>query len=170
MTIPFHRLKEIALTAGAIGGLACILLSIGAVAFGLTPLIVQSGSMEPTVSTGSLIVARKTPAAELKRGDVVTVPRADRTLVTHRIAQLTLRGDTATLRLKGDANDVVDPQAYVVKHAGRMVVTIPFVGRVAAWASSGIGLFALGLYVAFLASAVVADRRERRQSPSRVLS
>jgi len=156
-----RRAKEFALTVGAIGGLACIAFAIVALAFGLTPLIVQSGSMEPTVTTGSLLVTQTTPAADLKRGDVVTVPRQDRTLVTHRIVQVTLRGDTATLRLKGDANDAIDPQAYRVKEAGKKVVAIPFAGRVAAWASSGLGLFLLGLYVAFLAVSVAIDWRDR---------
>lgn len=156
-----HALKEGLLTIGAVGGLACILLAIGALAFGLTPLIVQSGSMEPTVTTGSLLITQKTPADKLRRGDVVTVPRHDHTLVTHRIVQITLRGDTATLRLKGDANDAIDPEAYEVKAAGKKIVAVPFLGRVAAWASSGIGLFLLGLYVAFLVVTVAIDRRDR---------
>jgi len=150
---------------GALGGLACIAFAICAVTLGLTPLIVLSGSMEPTVTTGSLLVTQKTPATELKRGDVVTVPRRDRTLVTHRIVQITLRGDTATLRLKGDANDAIDPEAYQVKQAGKKLIAIPFAGRVAAWASSGLGLFLLGLYVAFLMATVVGDWRDRPKRP-----
>lgn len=162
-----RRLKEVALTVGAIGGLACIALAISALTFGLSPLVVQSGSMEPTVATGSLLITQKTPASELKRGDVVTVRRLDRTLVTHRIVQITLRGDTATLRLKGDANDVVDPEAYMVKQAGKKVLVVPYAGYVAAWASSRLGLFVLGLYVAFLAVTVAADWRSRPKRPKR---
>lgn len=156
-----RRVKELALTLGAIGGLACITLAISALVFGLQPLVVQSGSMEPTVAAGSLLITEKTPASELRRGDVVTVPRSDRALVTHRIVEITLRGDTATLRLKGDANDVVDPGAYVVKEAGKKVLVVPYAGWVAAWAASGLGLFLLGLYVAFLAFAVAVDWRDR---------
>lgn len=160
-----HRAKELALTVGAIGGLACISLAVAALTFGLSPLVVQSGSMEPTVATGSLLITQKTPASELKRGDVVTVRRQDHTLVTHRIVQITLRGDTATLRLKGDTNDVVDLEAYVVKEAGKKVVVIPYLGWVAAWASSRLGLFLLGLYVAFLMVVVAVDRRDRPTFP-----
>lgn len=162
-----RRLKELALTLGAIGGLACILLAIAALAFSLTPLVVQSGSMEPTVATGSLLITQKTPATELRRGDVVTVRRQDHTLVTHRIVQLTLRGKTATLRLKGDANDAIDPEAYVVKQAGKKVLVIPYAGWVAAWASSAVGVFLLGLYVAFLIVAVAIDWRDRPKRPGR---
>ncbi len=160
-----HRLKEVALTAGALGGLTCIAFAICAMTLGMTPLIVLSGSMEPTVTTGSLLITQKTPAADLKRGDVVTVPRRDRTLVTHRIVQITVRGDTATLRLKGDANDAVDPEAYQVKQAGKQVIAIPYAGRVAAWASSGLGLFLLGLYVAFLMATVASDWRDGPKRP-----
>jgi len=160
-----QRLKEVALTAGALGGLTCIAFAICAVTLSLTPLIVLSGSMEPTVTTGSLLITRTTPASDLMRGDVVTVPRRDRTLVTHRIVQITRRGDTATLRLKGDANDAVDPEAYPVKQAGKKVIAIPYAGRVAAWASSGFGLFLLGLYVAFLVATVVSDWRDGPKRP-----
>lgn len=161
MTRLLRTFKEIGLTVGAIGGTLCIGLAAASMMFNLTPLIVQSGSMEPTVSTGSLLVTQRTPAAELRKGDVVTVPRPDKTLVTHRIVAISQEGDRAVLRLKGDDNDVVDPYAYRVKQAGVMVVAIPYLGRVAAWASSGLGLFVLGIYVAFLAAAVAANWRGR---------
>lgn len=159
-----RRLQGLALTLGAIGGSACIVFALICLTFGLTPLVVQSGSMEPTVATGSLLVTKTTPARDLRRGDVVTVKRHDRTLVTHRVVNLTLRGDTATLQLKGDANKVVDPEAYVVKKAGRKMFAVPYLGYLAAWASSRIGLFLLGIYVAFLALVVATDRRGRDRS------
>ena len=159
-------LKEIALTVGAIGGLACIALAGASLVFGLTPLIVQSGSMEPTVPTGSLLITRTTPASDLRKGDVVTVPRRDKTLVTHRIVNVTHDGREAVLQLKGDDNDVADPFRYRVKQAGVMIVSVPYAGHVAAWASSGLGLFLLGLYVAFLAAVVSADWRGRPRGAS----
>ena len=161
------RVKELALTVGAVGGLACILFALAALGFGLTPLVVQSGSMEPTVSAGSLLVNETTPAADLRRGDIVTVRRVDRTLVTHRIVHITHRGDSATLRLKGDANDAVDGEIYTVKEAGTKVFVVPYAGWIAAWASSALGLFLLGLYVAFLLVTVVVDWRERSERSDR---
>lgn len=155
--------RELVLTVGAIGGSVCIVFALAALVFGLTPLIVQSGSMEPTITTGSLLITQKTPASGLKVGDVVTVKRRDQTLVTHRIVRITKRGDTATLRLKGDANDAVDPEVYVTRQAGREVVAIAYLGRVAAWASGRLGLFVLGLYVAFLLATVAIDRRDRSE-------
>lgn len=167
MTRALRVLKEIALTVGAIGGLACIALAVASLLFGLTPLIVQSGSMEPTVPTGSLLITRTTPAIDLRKGDVVTVPRRDKTLVTHRIVRITHHGAEAVLRLKGDDNDVDDPLPYRVKQAGVMVVSVPYAGHAAAWASSGLGLFLLGLYVAFLAAVVAGDWRGRsREAPA----
>ncbi|MFL6090588.1 MAG: signal peptidase I [Aeromicrobium sp.] len=166
MTDALRRTKEILLTAGAIGGLVCILFALSCVVFGLTPLIVQSGSMEPTVKTGSLLITRDTPAAQLRVGQVVTVKRHDHTLVTHRIVQITHRGATASIELKGDANKVRDPEVYDVRQAGRMVVAIPFAGRVAAWMSGSTGLFFLGIYVAFLVAAVYADWKASPRPPN----
>ena len=67
MTRLLRTFKEIGLTVGAIGGTLCIGLAAASMMFNLTPLIVQSGSMEPTVSTGSLLVTQRTPAAELRK-------------------------------------------------------------------------------------------------------
>jgi signal peptidase I len=145
-----HAPKEIALTAGAVGGVLCFLLAIASVSLGLRPLVVQSGSMQPTVKLGALVVARDVPAAQLRTGDVVTVDVGEDRTVTHRIVGITHRKDSATLLLRGDANRVADPQPHTVTHAGRMIVAIPFAGRVAAALAGPFGLIGLGAYVTFL--------------------
>jgi signal peptidase len=80
------------------------------------PLIVISGSMEPSVGTGDLLIARSTPTGDVAVGDVVTL-HSDMTgkLVTHRITEITPTGDgTWDVNMKGDANDEPDSETYAV--------------------------------------------------------
>jgi signal peptidase I len=115
---------------------------------GLRPLVVRSGSMEPTIATGAMVLVRDVPAASIRVGDVVAVDRPDRTRVTHRVASVTHNGAVASLVLKGDANHDPDPAPVVVTHAGRLVLAMPVLGRVGAFLSSARGGFVLGWFVA----------------------
>jgi len=100
---------------------------------GSVPLTVLSGSMEPTLPVGSLVVVRPVEAADVRIGDVVTyLPNPDDpTAVTHRVTGITHRTDGGrTFTLQGDANDapdlpVQDHQVrarvwYVVHHLGHL--------------------------------------------------
>jgi signal peptidase I len=160
-----HRVRETVLTVGAIAGALCFAAGIAAFAFGVTPLVVESGSMSPTIKTGALAIARDIPAKDLEVGDVVRVKTAPHASVTHRIVTITHRPKSATLRLKGDANKVPDAQIYTVEQAGLILFSIPFAGRVVAADSGPLGLFLLGGYVAFVVMILVDVRRKRGLSP-----
>ena len=113
-----QRLRETVLTIGAIAGALCFVVGITTFAFGVTPLVVESGSMSPTIKTGALAIARDRPAKDLKVGDVIRIKTGPNVSVTHRIIKITHRPKSATIRLKGDANRVPDAQIYTVDHAG----------------------------------------------------
>lgn len=137
------------LTASAVLGAACLLLALAAPLLHLRPLIFTSGSMSPTIPSGSLALARETPAADLAVGDVVTVP-VQGTWVTHRVVQIEHRPGVALLQLRGDANDAPDPQVYRVSSAPRTFVHVAHAGRAVATLSSPVGVVVLGVVVAHL--------------------
>jgi signal peptidase I len=143
------------LTGGAVLGVVCILLTLGSALFGLRPLVVQSGSMSPTIKTGALAISRGEDAASLEKGQVVSVPTGTGSRVTHRIVEVTHEGDVAVLRLRGDANEATDAPAYRVTHADRVLFDVPYVGYAVGWLSGPVGLFLLGLYAAFLLTVMV---------------
>lgn len=89
----------------------------GATATGsIQPLVVVSGSMEPEIMTGDLIIAKKTPADSLAVGDVVSLPsQLTEQLVTHRIEAIEAApGGGYTVTLKGDNNEFSDALDYPV--------------------------------------------------------
>lgn len=84
---------------GAIIGLIAL-----PVLLGYTPYIVQSGSMEPVIHTGSLTYIN-TKDTDITTGDIITYKIDENKLVTHRVDSLSADGGYIT---KGDANDTVD--------------------------------------------------------------
>lgn len=71
--------------------------------FGITPFIVQSGSMEPVIHTGSVVYIQKTDT-EPQEGDIVAYLAGDGLAVVHRVIG---RGETGYIT-KGDANSAPD--------------------------------------------------------------
>lgn len=165
--------RQIALTLAALAGVVCIAVMVAGLAFGIRPLVFLSGSMGPSIDTGALAIARSAPAADLRVGDVVSVPTQAGQRVTHRIVTVDHHDGAATLRLKGDANEVVDVAPYQVESADVVLFSIPEVGFVITWLASPAGLFLLGLYAALLLSVLVrgagVPRRQRVRGGARRL-
>ncbi|MDP9183475.1 MAG: signal peptidase I, partial [Actinomycetota bacterium] len=151
---PQRRWVDHVLTLAALLGIVMTAVTVGATTTGLRPLVVRSGSMEPTIATGAMVLVRTIPARDIKAGDVVAVERPDRTRVTHRVVSVEHRGATASLVLKGDANTDPDPVPVDVTSAGKFVATAPLLGRVGAFLSSAKGGFVLGWLVAMAMLAV----------------
>lgn len=164
---PRRRAGELLLTLGASLGVASVLLAASAMFFGVQPLIFRSGSMSPTISTGSLALAREVPADEIRVGDVVSVPGPDGRRVTHRVEKVSSTPSipgSFSLVLRGDANPVPDRDPYLVTSADRVFLHVPVLGYLAAWLAGPLGMFLAGLAVAaVIASAVV--RPGRRPDP-----
>src|SRR4051812_23531240 len=69
-------------------------------------LTVVSGSMQPTLPLGSLVVVLPRDADAVRVGDVITFspPGDDTRRVTHRIVDLQGSGDQLRVHTRGDAN------------------------------------------------------------------
>lgn len=97
----------------------------------VSPLIVISGSMEPEIGVGSLIVSTTVKAKDLHVGDVASFQRADGVLVTHRIiSNEAFEGneELRTVRMKGDANKDADQDPYIQENALKPLIVVPAVG------------------------------------------
>jgi signal peptidase len=129
------------LTLASIGGVLCILFVLLAVFFHITLIMFKTGSMSPTIPTGSLAVVREIPASEARVGDVVTVDRVDALPITHRVTSVADAGGGLTsLTLRGDANPTEDPAPYLVTHVRLVVFSMPGLAYVVNAASNPIAL------------------------------
>lgn len=160
-----RTVREIALTAGAVFGVVCVVMAVGALVFGVTPLIFRSGSMSPDVKTGALGVAISTSADDLEVGDIVSVKNDEKQRVTHRIMSLRRLDDgEAVLVLKGDANPTPDGQKYRVREADRLLFSVNGLGYAVAALQSRTAVFAGGLAVGILLMVVFRRTGERPEN------
>lgn len=152
------------LTLGAVVGGALIVAVVLGTLLGVRPIFLKSGSMAPSMSTGSLALARQVPADSLRVGDVVCIETSAGVRVTHRIVGIERIGSVAVLRLRGDANQASDAGAYSVTQADRVIAHVPWVGYLFGWLGTPIGLITMGVLAASLLMLLV--RGDRSPPPS----
>jgi signal peptidase len=89
--------------------------------FGYGAAVVLSGSMEPVLSKGDLIIVKEKES--YKVGDVV-VFQSGKSLIVHRIIKI----DDKKVITQGDANNVADPEFDTQFIKGKEVFRIPYIG------------------------------------------
>jgi len=113
--------------------------------------IVKSGSMEPAIKTGGVVVIKPTETYQV--GDIITFGKDTKTQIptTHRIIEI----ENESFLTKGDANDSPDPlpiQKSDIK--GRVIFSAPYVGFVLDFAKKPLGF---ALIVGIPAMLVIID-------------
>ena len=118
---------------GIINVLTTLIICIGSLfiilyIFGIVPYVVLSGSMEPTIGTGSVCFINKNANIEnIKEKDIIAFKLRDGTLVTHRAIKV----DNSGIITKGDNNKVADSNVVnKVNFVGKNLFWIPKVGYV----------------------------------------
>ncbi len=129
--------------------------------FGVGAAVVISGSMEPELSVGDLIIVRE--ADEYCVGQTVVFETGG-SLIVHEIIRIEKDGKLIT---KGAANNTEDPPILPKDVRGRVVLAIPFVGYVLDVLRSlpgtlGIIGLSLFLYLRSWRGEIDADGDERR--------
>ncbi|MDR0847562.1 MAG: signal peptidase I [Propionibacteriaceae bacterium] len=131
-------------------------------AFGGLSLTVLTGSMEPGIAPGDVVVTRGVDmeaARDLKIGDVITfLPYPDDpTLVTHRIIAKTASAQGYSFVTQGDNNtapDVWNPvQDYQIR--GEVLYVVPKIGHVRAWFGPAVSWIIPAIGVLLIAYAAV---------------
>lgn len=94
---------------------------------GLKLLVVQSGSMEPTIKTGSVILVKKQDTYNV--GDIISFVDAEKDSTTHRIIKSGLSLGKEVFNTKGDANQGDDREAVNIDSIlGKTIYTVPYLG------------------------------------------
>jgi signal peptidase len=109
--------------------------------FGNKAFIVRSGSMQPSIDIGSVVIVR--PIASYKSGDVIAFRSAknSKTTITHRVSSVESGPSGLYYKTKGDANNTID--GWEVKPSqiiGKMFVVVPYVGKLLIFARTSVGM------------------------------
>jgi signal peptidase len=142
-SLPSPRRALHALGAAAVVGavsLAVVLAVPGAVGASASH-VVLSGSMEPAIGAGDVVVVRDVPAGEIDAGDVITYTDGQR--VTHRVVEVRGSGENTRFVTKGDANEDRDAEPVTPAEVeGAVWFHVPHAGRLVLFAQSPYGLVA----------------------------
>lgn len=142
-----------------VGGLFLILYVCG-----ITPYVVLSGSMEPTIETGSLCFINKHADFDsIKEKDIIAFKMKDGTLVTHRAIEITDDG----IVTKGDNNDNIDSNKVRKENfVGKNLFWIPKAGYVvkAFQSSKGKIILITSIVLLFVAGFFFGeDKKEKKE-------
>ncbi len=119
-----------------------ILVSFFPISGNIKLLSVLSGSMEPAIHTGSVVVEK--PESEYKVGDIVTFGKDDTRNVptTHRIVASRAQGGVLVFKTKGDANNAPDMNEVSFGDVhGKVLFSIPYFGYIIDFVRKPAGLF-----------------------------
>lgn len=119
------------------GWIITSILSIGIIwfsvgVFPIYPSVVATGSMEPMIKPGDMIIAEKIlkieDANRLKVGDIIQFKRGD-ILISHRIIEIVEEENVKYYRTKGDNNSLPDPDLVKPEELrGKLRYVIPKIG------------------------------------------
>jgi signal peptidase len=132
-------------------------------------LVVRSGSMSPTIPTGSVVFYRKINSNSVKVGDIIvfTKPGQPGVKVTHRVYKIGIDTSGRYFTTKGDANATPDDWRVPAVGTGWIAVFhIPVIGYVLYDLESTLARLLLLLVPALLLGAITVheiwkDRRRR---------
>lgn len=111
---------------------------------GYCPLIVLTGSMEPEISSGDLIICKQIDGSAVQVGDVLAFFDPDSTgtaVLTHRVTEITEQDGALAFITKGDANNSEDRTPVPAENlVGAYQFRIPGAGNVAMFMQTTAGL------------------------------
>jgi len=133
-------------------GLVIVVISILLVAFvfigprfGWETHPVLSGSMEPTLKVGGLIITKPEDVHNIKVNDMITFNVSSVVIVTHRVIGIEIRDGKPWFQTKGDANQ--DPDNDFVSSKGKemrkVFFHIPYLGFAAVFLQKKLTFFIL---------------------------
>lgn len=105
-------------------------------------VVVRSGSMEPTIKTGGLVIYANVDT--YGEGDVVAFRNqgtSQKIITIHRIMRSENQDDEIVFFTKGDANDAEDPNPLKQEELlGKVIFSVPFLGFIVSWMKTGTGI------------------------------
>lgn len=102
---------------------------------------VLTGSMEPAIPVGSIVITKEQSSYEIE--DIISFQEKG-SVITHRIISI----DRERYITKGDANNVADTEEVQQKQIlGKVILTIPLLGYLVMWLMSPFGIISLFIII-----------------------
>lgn len=145
MKIPTERLPSARSVATTLAVMVLVAALVPFVVFAVPQavgadhgFVILSGSMEPTVSPGDVVIVDASAAIAV--GDVITFDDGNSVPTTHRVVGI----EDGQYVTQGDANQNPDTQRVAPGDVlGRVTLAIPYIGHVILWVNTPLGYVSL---------------------------
>lgn len=142
--------------------IAAYLLIAAPLIGGYRPVVVLSGSMEPTYHVGSVIYYKQVPFEQIEVGSPITFHAGEGgSLVTHRVVEK--EEVSQQFVTKGDANESADPNPVAYSNvAGKAAgISIPYAGYFVTYGKQPviIGIMAAILIMGILLDSIAGQKK-----------
>jgi len=137
---------------------------------GYKPFIVLSGSMEPTILTGDIVLTKEITADKVAKNDIVTFRTDKNIVVTHRVTDVLNENSSISFLTKGDANTGADASEVKAESLeGIYLGRVGGVGNFAMFLQTPMGMliFVVTPLCLFIVYDVVARNRRSKKKGSR---
>ena len=125
-----RRAREGSMTgwvATSIVAVAIIWFSVGL--FPFQPVLVGSGSMQPAMHVGDVVIVAKVPSDKIEPGDIIQYREAEGITTVHRVIEIQEIEGKRVFVTQGDANRRPDANPVLPANVvGKVVLNIPKVG------------------------------------------
>ena len=121
--------KDPAISWTAIAIICMIFIFFSFGMFGVQPTVIYSGSMQPEMDIGDVVIITETLIDEIKEGDIIQYRSPENNNVIHRVYEIYNESGTPLFITKGDANSNPDEIPILPEQiTGKAVFTIPKLG------------------------------------------
>lgn len=106
---------------------------------GYQSMAVVSGSMEPNIPVGAIVIVNNKGANGIEVGDPISYRISDETVVTHRVVEI--NAENKEVITKGDANDTNDASPVSYENIiGKVIFSIPHLGYIIMYIRTPLGI------------------------------
>lgn len=125
---------------------------------GFSPLVVLSGSMEPAIYPGDVVLIRRQAEQAYRAGDIAAYLDG-RTVYTHRIAAV----HNGLYTMKGDANNAADEVITADRFVGKVLLIIPKLGYLILFIKkpAGMAVMASAVLLAVYSGVIIQKIRKK---------
>lgn len=144
-----------------------VLKSNGVNIFGYSSFIVLSGSMQPEINVGDIVITNEADKANIAENDIITFFDENGNTITHRVKTIFVSNGVKKYETKGDNNNTCDVGLISDENIiGKYCFKIPHLGRIiyAAFTPLGVLLIVLVFVLIYFNSSRLSDRKIARHA------
>lgn len=130
--------------------------------FGFRSYIVLSGSMEPDLQVGDMVVSRQAGEKQIETGDIITFEDENGAVITHRVADIMIKDGKRYYQTKGDNNNGKDIGLVPIENIkGKYIFKISGAGKLITQIMTPAG-FMLTLFIMTMGYIIISKKNDRK--------